>query len=314
MLKSLLPVFKLIEDISFQYKFTVFIPVYNASKTIEAVFESLNAQTFKDFEVIIINDGSTDNSDKIIRENLSDLNFEHTYVNNQNNINKFGILFEAIKKAKGEFFVIHDSDDRCTQNALETFLHQYNTIPDELKEQISGVTCKCKNQFGEEIGKNLPFEPLYSNTFESSIKYGLSFEKWGVVKTRLLKSIKIDDFIIGKGMIPESFIWMIFAKNNYITKYCSDIIRIYYVDNENSLSTLKYDKKALGMGLYAIMFMNYFYKDYLLVYPKHFFKRLISLLMASKFLKYTFSDYFRSIDSLLLRMIFTILWPFKSFL
>ncbi|WP_073246298.1 glycosyltransferase family 2 protein [Maribacter aquivivus] len=314
MLKNLLPVFNLIEEEIYKYKFTVFVPVYNAAETISLVFDSLNAQTFKDFEVIIINDGSSDNSHEVINSKLPDLSFDHTYINNIVNVNKFGILFEAVEKAKGEFFIIHDSDDQCTSNALETFLRQYNSIPSELKDKISGVTCKCKNQFGEEIGAKLPADPLYSNTFESSIKYGLSFEKWGLVKTRLLKSIKIDKFIVGKGMIPESFIWMIFAKNKFLTKYCSDVIRIYFVDNQNSLSTLKYDKKALGMGLYAIMFMNYFYEDYLLVYPKHFIKRLVSLLMASKYLKYTFKDYYQSIDSVILKIIFSVLWPFKSFL
>ena len=68
------------------------------------------------------------------------------------------------------------------------------------------------------------------------------------------------------------------------------------------------------MSLYAIMFINYFYEDYLLVYPKHFIKRLVSLLMASKYLEYTFKDYYHSIDSVLLKMIFSILWPFKSLL
>lgn len=313
-LKNYLPKFNVIDNFKSSFKFTVFIPVYNASKTIEKVFECLDKQTFRDFEVIIINDCSTDNTDEIIKEILENFNFKHIYINNDVNVNKFGILFQAINIAKGEFFIIHDSDDQCTPDALETFLKEYNNIPDNLKGNISGVTCRCMNQYGEVSGKKLPEEPLYSNTFESSIKYGLDFEKWGFVKTYLLKSIEVDSFIIGKGMIPESFIWMIFAKQNYKTKYCSNVIRIYFEDVENNLSSLNYDKKAMGMGLYGLMFINYFYGKYLFKYPKHFIKRLVSLLMASKYLDFNFKNYYNSIDSMLLKLVFVILWPFRNIL
>ena len=58
-LKALVPTYKPLEKASsFDYKFTVFTPVYNRSETIHRVFESLEKQTFKDFELIIINDDS----------------------------------------------------------------------------------------------------------------------------------------------------------------------------------------------------------------------------------------------------------------
>lgn len=54
------------------YKFTVFTPCYNGEKTIHRVFESMNAQTYTNWEWIIINDGSTDNSDSVIKELISE--------------------------------------------------------------------------------------------------------------------------------------------------------------------------------------------------------------------------------------------------
>lgn len=54
------------------YKFTVFTPCYNGEKTIHRVFESMNAQTYTNWEWIIINDGSTDNSDCVIKELIAE--------------------------------------------------------------------------------------------------------------------------------------------------------------------------------------------------------------------------------------------------
>lgn len=50
------------------YKFTIFTPCYNGAKTIKRVFGSVEAQTYTDFEWIIVNDGSKDNSDFVVRE------------------------------------------------------------------------------------------------------------------------------------------------------------------------------------------------------------------------------------------------------
>lgn len=54
------------------YKFTVFTPCYNGEKTINRVFESMNAQTYTNWEWIIINDGSTDDSDNVIKKLIAE--------------------------------------------------------------------------------------------------------------------------------------------------------------------------------------------------------------------------------------------------
>jgi len=66
-LKNLIPTYHKVVDELYQYKFTVFTPVFNCEKSIIKVHDSLVNQTFKNFEWLIINDGSTDNSHKIIQ-------------------------------------------------------------------------------------------------------------------------------------------------------------------------------------------------------------------------------------------------------
>lgn len=56
-----------------KYSFTVFTPCYNGAKTIHRVFESMKTQTYDNWEWIIVNDGSQDNSDEIIRNEIASL-------------------------------------------------------------------------------------------------------------------------------------------------------------------------------------------------------------------------------------------------
>ena len=64
-------------------KISVIIPAYNVEKYVEKTLKSLIDQTFKDFEAIIINDGSTDNTERIIKEVLQDTKFQWKLINQE---------------------------------------------------------------------------------------------------------------------------------------------------------------------------------------------------------------------------------------
>ena len=72
-LRAFIPSFDKEAKDDYSYKFTVFTPVYNAANTINRVHSALKEQTFRDFEWLIINDGSSDNSDTEIKKILSQL-------------------------------------------------------------------------------------------------------------------------------------------------------------------------------------------------------------------------------------------------
>ena len=312
-LKKLIPIATIQADYSFDYKFSVFTPVYNRSNTLKRVFKSLNDQTFRDFELIIINDGSTDNSNEVIQDLMQTATFKVNYINNKENKHKMACFIQAIKFAKGEFILPFDSDDECTPNALKVFNDSYENIPEEMKGEISGVTCLCEDQFGNLVGEKFPNQPYFSNTIKRQFSNPKSSEKWGFTKTQILKSIEIDESIFSKGLIPEGLIWNFIAKEGYKTKYVNDILRIYYIGSDNSLSVQNLKKNSLGMAIYSLSILNWFYKDYLMTYPKAFIKRVYTLLRAAHFLKFNLNDYLNAIDSVLLKLIFITGWPFKRF-
>lgn len=97
---------------------SVIIPVYNSSKTIEKTIESVLSQSYADFEIIIIDDCSTDNSFEIIQE-LSKNDNRIILYRNQKNLGVAKTRNVGISMAKGEFISFLDSDDIWKSSKLE---------------------------------------------------------------------------------------------------------------------------------------------------------------------------------------------------
>ena len=96
---------------------SVIIPLYNKEKSISSTIESVLSQTYKDFELIIINDGSTDKSEEIIRKYLNDSRIKYYYKTNSgvSSTRNYGINI-----AKGEWILFLDADDELSINGLNS--------------------------------------------------------------------------------------------------------------------------------------------------------------------------------------------------
>ena len=107
-------------------KITIITPTYNRAKTLPKVFESLINQSFKDFLWIILDDGSTDNTEKVV-ENFQLLNpfFEIIYKKDKNR-HKFLTVLEGVKMVKTPYFMVVDSDDAYPEDALENLISEEN--------------------------------------------------------------------------------------------------------------------------------------------------------------------------------------------
>ncbi|WP_305514227.1 MULTISPECIES: glycosyltransferase [unclassified Methanobrevibacter] len=101
------------------YKVSVIVPVYNASKYIGNTLNSIVSQDFDDFEMIVIDDGSTDNSLKIINETLKDCRIPHKVIH-QENAGVSVARNRGIDGADGDYLVFVDADDYISQNHLSS--------------------------------------------------------------------------------------------------------------------------------------------------------------------------------------------------
>ena len=109
-------------------KFSIIIPVYNVEKYIKKCLDSVVNQTVKDYEVILINDGSTDNSMEIAKK----YSFK---IINQKNQGQSAARNHGIKEAKGDYIVFLDSDDTIEKDYLEKIEESLKDKPDVIRIQ-----------------------------------------------------------------------------------------------------------------------------------------------------------------------------------
>lgn len=100
---------------------TIFTPTYNRANTITRTYKSLVNQTCKDFEWLIVDDGSTDNTEVLVQEWIENTEISIRYVK-QSNGGKYRAYNNGLQLAKGEFFFCVDSDDWLPTNAIEVIL------------------------------------------------------------------------------------------------------------------------------------------------------------------------------------------------
>ncbi|QCX34370.1 glycosyltransferase family 2 protein [Caloramator sp. E03] len=100
-------------------KVSIIVPYYNSEKTIIRALDSIKNQTYKDFEIIIINDGSNDSSEKLVNKFINDnKNIKCKHLN-QKNKGPSSARNLGIKSSKGEYIAFLDSDDTWENNKLE---------------------------------------------------------------------------------------------------------------------------------------------------------------------------------------------------
>ncbi|MFQ9308286.1 MAG: glycosyltransferase family 2 protein [Paraclostridium sordellii] len=124
-------------------KVSIILPIYNASKYLNECIDSLISQTYKNIEIIAINDGSTDNSVDIIKEYMKKDNRIKLY-ENQKNKKLIYTLNRGLDLADGDYIARMDSDDICTTERIEK---QVRFLEDNKEIAL----CGCKIQaFGNE--------------------------------------------------------------------------------------------------------------------------------------------------------------------
>ena len=125
---------------------SVVIPNYNHGKYLRERIDSVLAQSFQDFEVIILDDKSTDDSLSIINEYKDNPHVAHIIVNEQNTGNPFIQWEHGISLAQGEYIWIAESDDVAEPQLLESLITPLQATP-------KAVVAFCHSQMIDSEGK-----------------------------------------------------------------------------------------------------------------------------------------------------------------
>lgn len=247
--------------------FSVCTPTFNRAHTLRRVYDSLLAQTCKDFEWIVIDDGSSDKTRALVSEWQKEAWFPITY-QYQANCGKHVSVNQAVAIAKGELFLIADSDDRFFPEAMEIFKEFWEQIPVKRRLEFTGVTGLCANDDGEIVGNYFPSEVLDSTALETFYRLNIKGEKWGFNRVSVLQEFPFPE-IEGVPFYPEGLVWHAIARR-YKTRYINKPVRIYSQDAGNQVSHEGISRKSWMCNAYA-EFLNNDY-DFLHVAPWRFFK------------------------------------------
>ena len=207
---------------------SIIIPVYKVENYLNQCLDSVINQTFKNLEIICINDGSPDNSLKIIEQYRR--KDKRIRVINQKNEGLAGARNTGINNANGEFVFFLDSDDWLPLDAIEKL---YGKMKDENADIVIGGRCTItlKNNYlflPNNYNKNLNFEEYIIKSFKDE-----SFRPaaWGkLYKTKIIKRYSL---YFPKGLLYEDLL--------FVMKY------LYYSNKivilEESIYNYRYDRK-----------------------------------------------------------------------
>ena len=231
----------------YKYKFTVFTPCYNSEKFIHRVYDSLKTQTFKDFEWLVIDDASTDQTISILKSFQLENIFNIKIVENKKNQMITRNFNDAFLLAEGELFIPLGHDDMIEPESLE----QMDIIwSKHKKDNISGIWSMCKDQFGNLIGNYFDKDLLIDNYFNLFINHIYTKEKFLCVRTDIVQKYNFEENHLE--YIPEGLLWGRIALR-YDTIFVNNIFRTYYLEPDNLNALTKRSRKKLSE---SVMYQN----------------------------------------------------------
>lgn len=244
-----------------QLPFTVFTAVYNSRKLIHRVWESLKAQTFRDFEWVVVDDGSADGSYELVEQFAREASFPVRVARKENG-GKHTAWNVGVGMARGELFVTLDHDDACVPTALERFRYWWHTIPEAERAGYSGVNVLCTNPVdGRTIGNPYPASPMVSNNLELAYVHRIWGEKWGTMRTDVLREFPYpEDPALRRDYISENYLWFQIARR-YKVLCVNEPLRQFYRDSASSITTWQL-KGSLADRLRRHRATRYFYENY----------------------------------------------------
>lgn len=209
------------------YNITVFTPTYNRAYILEKLYRSLQRQTYRNFEWLIVDDGSTDDTDELIKgwqQENNDFPIRYYY---KENGGKCCAINYGVDRADGKLFFNVDSDDYLTDDALEKVAKWEESLPGNGK--FAGVVGNLGTSPTETPNK--PWNGPYRDAnllerYGDASEHPIDGERAWVFYTEIQKKYKYPEFT-GENFITPAVIWNRMAHDGYKMRIYDDIIWVY---------------------------------------------------------------------------------------
>lgn len=232
-------------------KITVFTPTFNRGYIIERLYRSLQRQSFRDFEWIVVDDGSTDNTSDLVSSWMGEKNFFNIFYYKTKNGGKSRAINLGLDHAQGELFFTVDSDDYLTNDALEKVVYWEGTIAG-----LPGFCGVAGNRGTSETETpNRPFTSAYRDAFSweqfpEASDDPLDGERADVYYTEIFRQFKYPEFE-GENYLIPCVPHLRMANAGYKIRFFPDIIWVckYLDDGLTMQGNMRFIKNPMGAGL-----------------------------------------------------------------
>lgn len=215
---------------------SIIIPVYNAERYLRKCLESITAQTYTDFEVLIVDDGSTDSSGAICDEFMQkDQRFRVLHKKNEG-VSK--ARNKALELLKGEWFTFVDADDFLLENALQTYVSHISEDVDMVAAHYQKVDTdgnilkQPKTQFSDRISYEKALLDQYEPVAEAGLFNGYIWDR--LFRSSVMREHKLrfneQIYVKEDGLFIVEFI----CRSRHDVFLTTEVV-YGYVQNENSV-------------------------------------------------------------------------------
>lgn len=235
-------------------KVTVFTPTYNRSATLPRLYKSLKSQKSKNFEWIVVDDGSTDSTEKLIKQwQRKKERFDIIY-KKQTNGGKHRAINTGLKLARGEMFFIVDSDDYIRDNAIEWIINEEAKIQ---KQNFAGLAGHLEKEDGSAIGSTISGDYIDATSLERK-KYHIDGDKAEVFYTDVLRKFPFPE-IDGEKFMSEAVVWNRIAAAGYKIRWINKGIYVgeYRADGLTNSIAEHHKNSPIGYTLYIKELIHY---------------------------------------------------------
>jgi glycosyltransferase involved in cell wall biosynthesis len=233
---------------------TVFTPTYNRDHTLPRVYDSLRGQTSLNFEWVIIDDGSSDGTEPLVKSWIDEAPFRIRYFRQENG-GKHIAWNHALSMARGHYFVCLDSDDAYAPHAVTTL--ESDLMPRfGGTEQVDARAFLLMDPDGNPFGRDLAESDFRKTFSELVLENKLPSDVWIVFRTEILRQFPFPEKFRNI-YFPESWVIRRFDRAYPIRFAHNQRLGFYYRDmadtKSNSLSvTLSRLKSGSALTLYLM--------------------------------------------------------------
>lgn len=220
-------------------KLTILIPTYNCARFLKECIDSICVQNFNDYELLIIDDGSTDHTDVVVK-GIEDERI--VYIKNDRNLGVVATLNKGLEIAKGEFIARMDADDVIVGNRLET---QIDFLENNPQYGMVGSWYKIMNENGNVISE------VKSNVDESFLSLALKFANHFahpavMMRTDIAKRLRYDKKF---KHCEDHELWLRFSEVSKITNLPFFFLNVRL----HSKSTCRLNQKELKISVIELL-------------------------------------------------------------